>query len=207
MSLRRDAMKPHVLLWLLLGGWWVVNLFQAAFTELANDEAYYWLFSQELAWGYFDHPPLTALFVRMGAFLGGEIGVRFLFTLLQPIYLYILYRIIRPAEGETARDVVLFVVISAALPVLQLYGFLAVPDGLLLLCSAVFLWCYKRFTERDRWLDVLWLGVSMAALAYAKYHGALVVVFALVAYPKLLRNPKLYAIRNSTPRPGSRSCC
>ena len=50
-----------VLLW--LGVWWIANLVQAGFTELANDEAYYHMFAENLSWGYFDHPPMTALLV------------------------------------------------------------------------------------------------------------------------------------------------
>ena len=50
-----------VVLW--LGVWWVCNLLQAGFSELANDEAYYHMFAENLAWGYFDHPPMTALLV------------------------------------------------------------------------------------------------------------------------------------------------
>ena len=47
-----------------LAVWWGCNLLQAAFCELANDEAYYHMFAGLLAWGYFDHPPVTALLVH-----------------------------------------------------------------------------------------------------------------------------------------------
>ena len=58
-----------VLLW--LGVWWIANLVQAGFTELANDEAYYHMFAERLAWGYFDHPPVTALLVSAGSWACG----------------------------------------------------------------------------------------------------------------------------------------
>ena len=187
-----QSRNPDVRLWLLLGLWWIANLIQAGCTELANDEAYYHMFSRSLAWGYFDHPPMTALLVRLGSFWGGEFGVRFFFTLLQPLYLYLLWRIVRP-DSATVRDAGLFVLIAAAMPILQLYGFLAVPDGPLMLFTALFLWCYKRLTEDDRWSHALWLGVAMAALAYSKYHGALVVLLTVLSNLRLLRNPKFYA--------------
>lgn len=183
--------KPERALWLLLAVWWCANLIQAAFTGLANDEAYYWMFARDLDWGYFDHPPMTALLVKLGSFMGGELGIRFFFTLLQPLYLYIIYRIAKPA-AVTVRDTVTFVTICAALPILQLYGFLAVPDGPLLFFSALFLLSFKLLTEKNRWSDALLMGISMGALAYSKYHGALIVVFALLSYPKVFRNPKLY---------------
>ena len=179
-----------VLLW--LGVWWIANLVQAGFTELANDEAYYHMFAERLAWGYFDHPPVTALLVWAGERLfGGELGVRFFFTVLQPLYLWILWRLIRPADAGR-RDAALFVVVSAATLMLQLYGFIAVPDGPLMFTTALFLLTFKWFSENRRraWL---WMGIAMALMAYSKYHGALVVLFALAATPpRLFLRPTLY---------------
>ena len=179
-----------VLLW--LGVWWIANLVQAGFTELANDEAYYHMFAERLAWGYFDHPPVTALLVWAGERLfGGELGVRFFFTVLQPLYLWILWRLIRPADAGR-RDAALFVVVSAATLMLQLYGFIAVPDGPLMFTTALFLLTFKWFSENRRraWL---WMGIAMALMAYSKYHGALVVLFALTANPRQLLRPALYS--------------
>ena len=179
-----------VLLW--LGVWWIANLVQAGFAELANDEAYYHMFAERLAWGYFDHPPVTALLVWAGERLfGGELGVRFFFTVLQPLYLWILWRLIRPADAGR-RDAALFVVVSAATLMLQLYGFIAVPDGPLMFTTALFLLTFKWFSENRRraWL---WMGIAMALMAYSKYHGALVVLFALAANPRQLLRPALYS--------------
>ena len=179
-----------VLLW--LGVWWIANLVQAGFTELANDEAYYHMFAERLAWGYFDHPPVTALLVWAGERLfGGELGVRVFFTVLQPLYLWILWRLIRPADAGR-RDAALFVVVSAATLMLQLYGFIAVPDGPLMFTTALFLLTFKWFSENRRraWL---WMGIAMALMAYSKYHGALVVLFALAANPRQLLRPALYS--------------
>ncbi len=185
----RFSADRTVVLW--LGVWWLCNLLQAAGSELANDEAYYHLFAERLTWGYFDHPPMTALLVRLGeSLLGGEIGVRLCFTLLQPLYLYIFWRLIRPAKA-TRHDGALFVMISAATLMLQLYGFLAVPDGPLMMTAVLFLLAFERFAERRRgaWL---WMGIALALMAYSKYHGALVLLFALAANPRLLRRPDLY---------------
>lgn len=79
------------------------------------------------------------------------------------------------------------------MPILQLYGFIAVPDGPLMLFTALFLWSYKHFTERSNWLAVLFIAVSLAGLAYSKYHGALVLLFTVLSNLRLLKNPKFYA--------------
>lgn len=186
----RQIDANRLLCW-LLAAWWGLNLLQASFTELANDEAYYWIFANNLDWGYFDHPPLTALLVWMGNFIGSELGVRFFFLLLQPIYLYMLWAMIRPAKA-TRSDAALFFVIAAAMPIMQLYGMVAVPDGPLMLTTALFLLFFKRFTERNGFWDAVLMGLSIGLMAYAKYQGALVVLCALAVNSRLFKNPKLY---------------
>ena len=50
----------------------------AALLPLSADEAYYWLWSQHPAWGYFDHPPMIAWLIRAGTLVLGDtpLGVR-----------------------------------------------------------------------------------------------------------------------------------
>ena len=52
--------------------------------ELTFDEAYYTLWSRSLAWGYLDHPPMVAAWIRVSTDLFGasEFGVRALNTLI-----------------------------------------------------------------------------------------------------------------------------
>ena len=58
----------------------VLRLVVAAYTPLAPDEAYYWVWSRALAAGYPDHPPMVALWVRLGTALAGDtaLGIRLL---------------------------------------------------------------------------------------------------------------------------------
>ena len=61
----------------------VLTLFRlvcAGVLPLSPDEAYYWVWSRALAPGYVDHPPMVALWIRVGTFLLGEcsLGVRIL---------------------------------------------------------------------------------------------------------------------------------
>ena len=46
--------------------WLMLNLIQSSFTGLLDDEAYYWVYSRFLDWGYFDHPPMVALMIKAG---------------------------------------------------------------------------------------------------------------------------------------------
>ena len=194
---RYKAMSANQVVGFWLAVWWVINLIVSGASELADDEAYYHIFAQNLAWGYFDHPPVTALLVWLGEHIfSGELGVRFFFTLLQPLYLYIFWVVVRDSVRRTSGEVVerksgeLYVMISASMLILQLYGLIAVPDGPLMFFTALFLLTFKRFTESHRW-SWLAVGVTLGLLALSKYHGALVLLFALMANIKwFIKNPR-----------------
>ena len=184
-------LKPDTLVVLLLAAWWMLNLLQAAFTGLADDEAYYWYFSQHLDWGYFDHPPMVALLVWLSSWLPGALDIRFFSTLLQPLYLLLFWQIIKPSEA-TRRDALLYVLLCFSQPLLQLYGFLAVPDAPLMFFMVAFLWAYKRFRENVTLPNAILMGATVALLGYSKYHGALVVLLVLLSDLKLFRRWQLY---------------
>jgi hypothetical protein len=167
--------------------WALLSLLQAVFTELQDDEAYYWVFSRYLDWGYFDHPPLIALLIKMGTtLLGGEVGVRIVPLLLNTATLYITEKLTEKKEPF------LFYAIALSVAVLQISGFVAVPDIPLLFFTALFLWLYRKFLQQETWTNTLFLGLAAAALLYSKYHGVLVIFFVLLSNLKLLRNAKLY---------------
>ncbi|MDR0510246.1 MAG: glycosyltransferase family 39 protein [Rikenellaceae bacterium] len=192
----------------LLAVWLAFNLLQGAFTEPADDEAYYSMLGQHLDWGYYDLPPMTALLVWLGNSIGGVFGTRFFFLLMQPLYIFILWRLVWGGRTEgsvqvtegvmlrtglpTPKDAALFVMIAASVPMLQLYGLPAAPDVPLMLFFVLFLLCYRRFAARDSWLNTLLLGLSMAAMTYSKYHGALIVGLALLSNTSIFRNGRLY---------------
>lgn len=46
---------------------------------LADDEVYYWCWSKELQWSYYDHPPMTAVLIYLSTCLFGDtaLGIRF----------------------------------------------------------------------------------------------------------------------------------
>ena len=185
-------LKPDTLVALLLAAWWVLNLLQAAFTGLANDEAYYWYYSRHLDWGYFDHPPMVALLIWLSSWAPGLLEIRFFSTLLQPLYLLLFWHAIRPAAA-TRRDAVLYVLLCFSQPLLQLYGFLAVPDAPLMFSTALFLWSYRRFHRSASLGNAALMGLSVALLGYSKYHGALVVALVLLSDLKLFKHWQLYA--------------
>lgn len=172
--------------WILLA-WLLVNLIQATWTELFHDEAYYWVFSHDLAWGYKDHPPVTALLVHVGSsLLGGELGVRLFMVLLGTLAFYLAWRVVQP------RDPRLFWTLLLAMPILHAFGFLAVPDAPLLLGGVAFLTVWRAYLKEDTWPNTLLLAVILTFLAYTKYHGALLFLLAVLPNLRLLRRPSFW---------------
>lgn len=71
------------------------------FLNLGNDESYYWTFSKQLQWNYFDHPPMVAwwiriftlnlsledstFFLRLGSFIGSAISSFFIYKTITAI--------------------------------------------------------------------------------------------------------------------------
>lgn len=169
--------------------WFVLNLLQVAFMELTSDEGYYWFYAQHLQWGYYDHPPLVAVMIRLGSFLfPGELGVRF-FNVLSSTAALALFFSLLPEKSKHSNRTYL-VMLSA--PLVHYLTFLVFPDGPLLTFSLLFLVVYKRFLKEKTLGTSLLLGVSLALMAYAKYHGALVLLFAVMANPRLLRSGYFY---------------
>ena len=153
-----------------LSAWFIVNLIQAACTEVIGDEAYYWLYSKYPAWGYFDHPPMVAFLVKISSFFfRGNLGIRFMTVLLQSFTILLTWKIIDENTPDLNK-VYSFIIIICSLCVFSLYGFITTPDAPLLFFTAFFLLYYRKFLYDQSWNNTLMLSVGIAGLLYSKYH-------------------------------------
>ena len=160
----------------------LLSILQAYSTELFDDEAYYWVYAQFLDWGYFDHPPMIALLIKMGISLfPGELGVRFFIVLMGVATIWLIEKILQPNDKK------LFYVLVLNTALLQIGGILAVPDVPLLFFIALFFWAYQRFEEKANGWSALFLAQSIALLLYSKYHGLLIILFTLFSNIQLLK--------------------
>lgn len=180
-------LKSPKLFYYLLGIIFILNLIQSYFTDLIFDEAYYWHYAQDMAWGYFDHPPMVALMAKVSSFFfDGELGVRFVSCLLSVGTLLFLWLLI---DNPKKKDYVLhFFVLTFSMTLLNAYGFFTLPDTPLLFFTTVFLYVYKKFIGSPTLGIAILLGITMSALMYSKYHAVLVIVFVLLSNLKLLAN-------------------
>ncbi len=172
--------------------WIITLLIQAYYVELRGDEAYYWMYSKYLAWGYFDHPPVTAVLVKAGYILfHNELGVRLFFVLLGAATIWVMERMIQPSNLK------LFYAIILSIAFLQVGivfggGMFAIPDFPLLFLTACFFYLYKQYLQSDSWQIVLVLAVVTCLLLLSKYHGILVIGFTVLSNLTLLKKKSFW---------------
>jgi hypothetical protein len=188
MKILKNSRYQFVIFLLLF---FVINVLQGRFTALFEDEAYYWVWSKNLAFGYFDHPPMVALWVKLGELVfNGELGLRFMSTLGFALMVWIIWDTIELKEKW--QHVTLFYLLIVSMALMQAFGFIITPDTPLLLFTALFLWSLKRFLDRESLLNTLLLGCAMAGMLYSKYHGILVIGFVVISHWKLLKSGKFW---------------
>lgn len=174
-----------------MAGWFVLNCLQAALLGLDGDEAYYWMLSQQPAWGYFDHPPFVALLMRAGELLGhGPFFTRLGTVLLTSLSIGIIYAGLPPRLQQPRYYLTLF----AATLIFNVYSFIATPDAPLFFFASLFFYAYRKYLERVSVATVLLMSFSIAGMFYSKYHGILPVAFTVLSNLKLLKKSSFWLI-------------
>jgi 4-amino-4-deoxy-L-arabinose transferase-like glycosyltransferase len=173
--------------------WLLINWGQAFATQLDPDEAYYWVYSRQLALGYFDHPPVVALMIAAGYELfANELGVRLLTGILHIGTLAGIWVLVGKPSGK--KDTWLLIALLTAMPMLQVYAFITTPDVPLLFFGIWYLVVFRRFLQSPNARHALLLGLLMAALLYSKYHGLVWIgLIGLAHFRTLVRQPWFYA--------------
>ena len=179
MITKEASRQRHV--WIFLGGWFILNLVQSAFTSLFHDEAYYWYLSQRPSMGYSEHAPGVMILIWLGQWLPGELGVRFFPMLLNTVAVGIIAHLTKP------KDYWDFFLILGGMIGLHVIAFFAAPDAPLFFMAAVFWWAYQKYLETDSWQRSIILAIVIALMLYSKYHGAMIVFFTVLSNPALWR--------------------
>lgn len=184
--MNRSVPQLHYLLLLL---WVVLNLLQAGFTELAHDEAYYLLYGENLAWGYFHQPPMVGVFIKFGySIFENELGVRLLTVLANGMAMHLLFLL------TSRKSPLLFWGIVGSTMLFSVGAWFAAPDSPLAFFTVLFLFVLEKYQRNDKWQYALALGVIAAAMLYSKYHGILVLGACLLANIKLLQRKSFYLL-------------
>lgn len=167
----------------------LLNLLQAGLTGLHPDEAYYWVYAEFLDWGYFDHPPFVALFIKAGDLLfHNEFGLRLLTVISHVCSIYILWLIVK----KYGVSIQLYIILITSVLLFHVYAFITTPDAPLFLFSILFLYVYQRYLKEYKLKWALLLGVICAGLLLSKYHGILLIFFVLISNFNLFTRKSFY---------------
>ena len=171
----------------------ILNIIQGSYTELLPDEAYYWVYSQDMNWGFFDHPPFVAVWVTISNFLfTDELGVRFFSAISFSLMLYLVwFTIDHPSKNKYSW---LFLLLFLSTALLNVYGFITTPDTPLLFFFALFLWSYKLYLNKKSTLVYFVLSVAITGMMYSKYQGVLVIFFIFLSNWKLAKDYKIWLV-------------
>jgi hypothetical protein len=189
-----EKLKQHKFLFpvtiLLLS---ILNIIQGSYTELLPDEAYYWVYSQDMNWGFFDHPPFVAVWVTISNFLfTDELGVRFFSAISFSLMLYLVwFTIDHPSKNKYSW---LFLLLFLSTALLNVYGFITTPDTPLLFFFALFLWSYKLYLNKKSTLVYFVLSIAITGMMYSKYQGVLVIFFIFLSNWKLVKDYKIWLV-------------
>ena len=171
----------------------ILNIIQSSFTELLPDEAYYWVYSQDMNWGFFDHPPFVAVWVTISNFLfTDELGVRFFSAISFSLMIYLVwFTIDHPSKNKYSW---LFLLLFLSTALLNVYGFITTPDTPLLFFFALFLWSYKLYLSKKNTLIYFVLSIAITGMMYSKYQGVLVLFFIFLSNWKLVKDYKIWLV-------------
>ncbi|NOJ38914.1 glycosyltransferase family 39 protein [Bradyrhizobium australiense] len=176
-----------------------LRLVAAAFTPITFDEAYYWMWSKHLAGGYYDHPPMAAVVIRLGTLIAGdtEFGVRLVSILLALPMSWAIYQaaaILFDSRRVAASSAILLnITLMAAIGTL-----IVTPDAPLLVASSFLLFALGKVLQTGRGMWWLAVGAAAGCALLSKYtalfFGPAILIW-LITIPKLrhwLISPWLY---------------
>jgi 4-amino-4-deoxy-L-arabinose transferase-like glycosyltransferase len=166
-----------------------VRLACAALTPLSFDESLYWLWSKHIAGGYYDHPPVNPILIRLGTTLFGntEFGVRVFNVLLALPASWAVWRsgaILFNDEkvGATAALYFNLTLVMAA------GSIIATPDNAVVAATAFLLLTLVKLFETGRGAWWLAIGVAFGIGMLSKYTT---IFFAVSILAWLLLVPEL----------------
>lgn len=175
-----------------------IGIIQHLGLDLFVDEAYYWDWSQALAWGYYSKPPGIAVLIAFTTALGGhtELAVRAGSLLLHPLTAGVLFLLTRHWYSATTASAV--GIAYLCLPAVAFSSLFISTDVLLLFFWSLALYALARFMEQPQtyWpLLGLALGLGMLSKYSMVLFGPCLLLFLWLHPParSWLRQPYLYA--------------
>ena len=168
-------------------GLWLLLLLLAAravmagFLPLTADEAYYWLWSKHLDFGYLDHPPAIAWLIRGSTALLGDtaFGVRASGVLLSGLASWFVWQAARDLLKDEARAFAAVLLFNLTL-MTNVEMLAATPDMPSIVTSAAFLFCLARVQQTGEAKHWVWAGLAAGLSLLSKYSALFLIAGAFL---------------------------
>jgi 4-amino-4-deoxy-L-arabinose transferase-like glycosyltransferase len=178
----------------------LVRLWLDRHLELMFDEAYYALWSKHLAWGYLDHPPMVALWIRASTWLFGddEFGIRALGTLAAAAGGGLVY-LLSSRLFENRTEAAFAGLLYCAMLLIAAGAIIITPDTPLLFFWSIAIYAVVRIYRDEDWRWWVVAGAAMGLALQSKYTALLLgagIVSSMIFVPEMRRwwrHPAPYA--------------
>ncbi len=176
---KKHLNSPHTVTTILFIGL-IIRTIIAVYLHPGYDEAYYYLYSKNLDWSYFDHPVFVALTTGFGVWITGEINqftIRIGTLIVFTLSLYLLYLTGRKLLNHQSG--LLTLIISSLIPIFTIaFGAMTLPDVPLIFFWTLTLWCIaeeffaqsppEKYQPSYR---LIFICISLGLACLSKYHG------------------------------------
>ncbi|GEM_PF-672202 len=184
--------------WQLIGGLTVVRFAYIGFAPVTAQEVYYWLYAQNLAVSYVDHPPMIAYSIYLGTFLFGDtgFGIKFMavvWSLLTNVLLYITAcRVFGTKVDAESKSIALLAVLIYNLTLFShIFAVIQQPDSGLLFFWLSVIYFIQEVRNSGQNRNFIFAGVALGFALLCKYSAIAIVpglFLALLLDRKLRRS-------------------
>ena len=181
------AIVSLVFIFILRGLW-------AFFTELTEDEAYYYTWSNQLDFGYFDHGPFTAYLIKAGTAIFGysEVAVRSGAIFCGILTTFFIYLIGKNLTKDVKKSLFIVIIINV-IPSFSVGSSIITPDSPFMLFLSI--WLYLLLSINNLFFDCKSNEIKEKSFAIAGLVSGLVMGLGMASkYTMILALPAVLPI-------------
>ena len=161
--------------------------------EISADEAQYWLWSNDLKWGYFSKPPIIAWVIFLSTSILGvsEFSIRFFAPILHTITAILIYKLSRDIYGDKNNIAFTSAIVWLSLPIIGVGSFLISTDTPLMLIWTASLLAINYAKDKKRVSMWLFAG-SIAGIGMLAKYASIYLPLGIMIWFLLFYKDKTY---------------
>ena len=153
---------------------------------LTGDEAYFIVWGQSPALGYYDHPPMVGwLLSAMGLVADHLVWYRSFAFIAAIVISVLIYKLVmlhsNNAVLESQKQIALWLAMAFFISPISLMFVVTANDTVLVLFSMLGVYFFAKNIQQHRWWDAFWAGLFLGLAFLAKYFAAFMLI-GLLAY-------------------------